>query len=146
MKEKISIIAIIVNVFLAFGKISIGILSKSAAILAEGIHSFMDVFSSAIAYAGIKISKKDANQKHPYGYYKYETLTGLIITLILFLTGIWIIYEAYEGFSNPQKVILSYLSIGVMVFSAVANEIMARLKIYYGKKENSIALISDGVH
>ena len=146
MKEKISLIAILANVFLASGKVSIGLFSKSTAILAEGIHSGMDIFSSVVVFSGIKIAKKEADQKHPYGYYKYEALTGLIITTILFLTGAWIIYEAYQGFVMPEKVVLGYLSIGVMIFSAVINEIMARLKIHYGKKENSVSLISDGVH
>jgi len=56
------------------------------------------------------------------------------------------IYEAYKGFLNPEIVSISYLAIAVMLISAVLNEVTARLKIYYGKKENSISLLSDGVH
>ncbi|MFA5249638.1 MAG: cation diffusion facilitator family transporter [Candidatus Paceibacterota bacterium] len=146
MKEKISLIAIAANAILAGGKIIIGFISNSAAILAEGTHSLMDVFSSAIGYAGIIISKKPQDERHPYGHYKFEVLSGLLITLILFITGIWIIYEAYRGFSQPGKIIVDHLALGVMVISAAVNEIMARLKIHFGKKENSISLISDGIH
>jgi cation diffusion facilitator family transporter len=146
MKEKISLISIAANAILAGGKIVIGFISNSAAILAEGTHSLMDVFSSAIGYVGIIISKKPQDEGHPYGHYKFEVLSGLLITLILFITGIWIIYEAYRGFSQPGKIIVDYLALGVMVISAVINEIMARLKIHFGKKENSISLLSDGMH
>jgi len=146
MKEKIAGISILANFILAIGKIIIGFLSNSAAVLAEGIHSGMDILSSGISLIGIKISKKPVDEKHPYGHYKFEVLSGLIITIILFITGIGIVYEAYKGFLSPGIIKISYLSLGIMIFSAIVNEIMARLKIYYGKKENSISLLSDGVH
>jgi len=146
MKEKVAIISILANVILAGGKIAVGVFSGSAAILAEGVHSFMDIFSSAVGYIGIRISKKPSDQKHPYGHYKFEVLAGTIITIILLATGVGIIYEAYQSFLDPEKVKIGYLAFGIMIFSAAANEIMARLKIHYGKKENSISLLSDGFH
>jgi cation diffusion facilitator family transporter len=146
MKERIAKISILANIILAGGKIAVGIISNSSAILAEGIHSFMDIFSSAIGYIGIKISRKPEDQKHPYGHYKFEVLAGFFITLILFGTGVGIIYEAYQNFLNPSLIKIPVLAFGVMIFSALVNEIMARLKIHFGKKENSMALLSDGFH
>ncbi|KPJ57029.1 hypothetical protein AMJ49_02620 [Parcubacteria bacterium DG_74_2] len=146
MKEKVAAISILANMVLAGGKIIVGFISHSAAILAEGIHSLMDIFSSAIGYIGIKISKKPEDQKHPYGHYKFEVLAGFLITLILLGTGAGIIYEAYQKFLNPSSLKIPVLAFGVMVFSALVNEIMARLKIHFGKKENSITLLSDGFH
>ena len=146
MKEKIAIISILANVILAGGKIVVGVFSGSAAILAEGVHSFMDIFSSAIGYIGIRISTKPEDKKHPYGHYKFEVLSGTIITIILLATGVGIIYEAYQKFLDPSLIKMPILAFGIMIFSAVINEIMARLKIHFGKKENSIALLSDGAH
>jgi len=146
MKEKIAAISILANIVLAGGKVTIGIFSNSAAVLAEGIHSFMDIFSSAIGYIGIKISRKPEDQKHPYGHYKFEVLAGFFITLILFGTGAGIIYEAYQKFLNPSLIKIPILAFGIMIFSAAVNEIMARLKIHFGKKENSMALLFDGFH
>jgi len=146
MKEKIAVISILANIILAGGKIAVGLFSGSAAILAEGIHSFMDIFSSSVAYIGIKIAKKPGDQKHPYGHYKFEVLAGVIVTIILLITGLGIIYESYQGFINPEKIKIGYLAFGTMIFSALVNEIMSRIKIHYGKKENSISLLSDGIH
>jgi cation diffusion facilitator family transporter len=146
MKEKIAVVSVFVNAILALGKISVGMLAKSTAILAEGMHSFMDVFSSGVGYLGIKISQRPSDEKHPYGHYKFENLSGALITLLLFITGAGIIREAYFGFLSPEEVKVNYLSLGVMILSALINEIMARLKISYGKKENSVALLSDGFH
>jgi len=146
MKEKVAGISILANAVLAGSKITVGIFSNSVAILAAGIDSFMDIFTSIISYAGIKISKKPSDKEHPYGHHKFEVLTGIIITIILSLTGIGIIYKAYQDFINPETIKISYLAFGVMIFSVIVNEIMARLKIHFGKKENSISLLSDGFH
>ena len=146
MKEKIAKISILANVILAGGKISAGILSNSASVLAEGIHSLMDVFSSSISFFGIRIAKKPADKEHPYGHFKFEVLAGFLITLILLGTGLGIIYEAYQKFKNPSLIKIPILALSVMIFSAIINEIMSRLKIHFGQKENSVALISDGVH
>jgi len=146
MKEKIAIISVFVNLILAVGKTAIGFIVNSASILAEGIHSGMDVLSSGISLIGIKISKKPVDEKHPYGHYKFEVLSGLIITILLFLAGLWMIYESYRGFRKPEFISISYLALGIMLLSVILNEIMSRLKLYYGKKENSLSLLSDGVH
>ncbi len=146
MKERVASISILANMVLAGGKITVGLLSNSTAILAAGIDSFVDIFSSTISYIGIKTSKKPADKNHPYGHYKFEVLGGVIITLIILATGIGIIYEAYQNFLEPRDIKIGYLAFGVMIFSVVVNEVMARLKTHYGKKENSVSLLSDGIH
>lgn len=145
-KERVALIAILANILLAFFKITIGVVSKSSSVFASGLDSFTDIISSGLSYIGIKLAKKPADKEHPYGHYKFEVLSGLLITTILFLTGFWIIYDAYLNFINPNPVEINYLALGVMIFSAIINEIMARTKIYFGKKEQSISLISDGIH
>ncbi|MCF7916584.1 MAG: cation diffusion facilitator family transporter [Candidatus Omnitrophica bacterium] len=146
MKQKIALISILANIILAVSKISIGFISGSMSILAAGIDSLTDIFSSFVSYLGIKISLRPADKRHPYGYHKFEVLAGVAITFIILFAGIKIIYDAYQNLRDPSKVSLDYLSFGVMIFSVLVNEVMARAKIYYGKKENSISLLSDGVH
>ena len=116
MKEKVAIISILTNVILAGSKIIVGVFSGSAAILAEGLHSFMDIFSSAVGYIGIRISAKPEDRKHPYGHYKFEVLAGFSITLILLGTGAGIIYEAYQKFLNPSLIKIPVLAFGIMIF------------------------------
>jgi len=146
MKEKIAAISILANITLAGSKIIIGVFSNSTAVLASGIDSLIDIFSSMVSYIGIKISKKPADEKHPYGHHKFEVLGGVIITIIILITGIGIIYEAYQSFLKPENIKINYMLLGVMLFSVAINEVMARLKIHYGKKESSVVLLSDGVH
>jgi len=146
MKEKIATISILANLILAGGKLIAGLATGSGAVFAEGLHSGMDILSSAISLIGIKIAKKPVDKKHPYGHYKFEVLAGLTITIILFLTGLFIVGKSIREFKNPSPATIGYLALGVMLASAVINEVMARLKIHYGKKESSISLLSDGFH
>jgi len=145
-KENASIISILANLFLATAKIILGLLSKSSAVLAEGIHSGMDIVTSIISYLGIKAAKKPVDKEHPYGHYKIEVFSGMIITIILLATSGWIIYEAITGFFTAKELFVTPLLLGVMIGSAIVNEIMARIKINTGKKYESMALIADGQH
>ncbi len=143
---KIAWLAVVVNAFLAVGKILIGILGGATSVLADGVHSLMDVVGSSIAVFGINKAKKPPDKDHPYGHYKFEVLSSLFVTAILFVTGIFILYEAIRAFINPKTLKLQTLSMITMIVSASLNEIMARIKIYFGKKENSLSLLSDGIH
>ena len=62
-EKKIAFIGLFVNLILGISKILVGIVSRSTAILAEGLHSGMDVISSGISYIGIRISKKPADKE-----------------------------------------------------------------------------------
>ncbi len=146
MKEKIAIISILANAFLAGGKIFIGYFSHSSAIIAEGFHSLTDIFSSLIGYLGIKTSQKPVDKKHPYGYYKLEVLSGIVITLILLATGLGVIYDAYQNFLESEKLKVGYLGFSIMLLSVFVNYATSRIKIYYGRKENSLTLLADGSH
>ncbi len=144
-KEGVTILSIIINIFLTLAKLATGFISMSSAILAEGIHSGMDIITSGISYAGVRASKKPSDKKHPYGHYKSETIAGFIITIILFLSSIYIIYEAVINFTT-KTLEVSYLALGLMVFSAGINFLMSELKMRHGKKHESMALIADANH
>ncbi len=146
MEKKIAVLGLAANIVLAAGKIAAGLAARSTAVLAEGLHSGMDVLASGIGLIGIAASRKPEDKGHPYGHYKAEVLAGLFITIILFLTAVWIILEAALSFASPRKPIVGIVSLGAMAFSALANEVMARLKIRAGRKHDSLSLLSDGVH
>lgn len=145
-KQAVSIIGILANLVLAIAKIGIGLISSSAAVLSDGIHSGVDIVSSGLNLVGVRLASKESDTKHPYGYHKYEVLAGFLIMLIVLGTGLYILYESYTEFMDPSFVTLNYLALGVMVFSAAINQAMSQLKIRTGKKENSLSLISDGIH
>ena len=142
----VSKLAVAANIFLFFMKLFAGLISGSFAVLADAINSGSDIFASSINYIGIRISQKPSDKKHPYGHHKYEVLVGLLITIIIFGSGLYIIYESVKGFLDPTPIQMSLLAIIIMALSAIVNEAMARLKIYTGTHNNSVGLVADGVH
>jgi len=145
-QQTVSILAIIVNLLLTAGKIIMGLVFNLTALLAEGIHSGLDIISSIVAFLGIKSAQKPVDKEHPYGYYRAESLAGFVVVMILVLSAIWILYEGIIRFVHPEESVLSIWAIILMGASAVINEIMARLKFYVGMKFSSPALIADGEH
>lgn len=145
-KRSISILGIIANIFLAISKLAIGMMSRTTAVIADGINSLTDVFSSIVNYIGVTVSAKPADKDHPYGHERAEVVSGLMITIIVFLSGAYIIFDSIKGITYPKIPDISILTISVMAVSSIVNFVMSKLKIHYGKKYNSISLVSDGVH
>jgi len=144
--EKVSLTSTFINLFLAVFKIIAALISGSASVLAEGIHSTLDIISSLITYLGVRVAKKPSNQTYQYGFYRVEVLSGAIVSLLLAITGFWIIYEGISQYSLEKPSEYSYFAIGIMAASILVNEIMARLKFAAAGRENSISLTADGEH
>ena len=145
-QQTVSLLAILVNLALTAGKIVLGLAFNLTALLAEGIHSGLDIFSSIIAFLGIKSAQKPVDKEHPYGHYRAESLAGFVVVILLAGSAIWILYEGIIHLANPGQAIISIWAIILMAISAIVNEIMARLKFKIGHKFSSPALIADGEH
>lgn len=145
-QEKVSIISTGVNLLMAVFKLVIGLFINSVALIADAIHSGLDVFSSFVTFLGIKAAKKPVDEKHPYGYYRAESLAGFIVALMLGVSALWILYEGGSRFFKLEPATFSLIAIGLIVFSVIINEVMARLKFHYGRKHESLSLIADAEH
>lgn len=145
-QEKVSILSTFVNFGLSASKLFFGLTIGSAALVADGIHSGLDIFSSFGTYLGIRVARKPVDEKHPYGHYRAETLAGLFVTIFLALSAFWIIWEAVNKFFKKEEVLFSIGAIVLVVITIIINEAMARLKFYYGRKHESLSLIADAEH
>jgi len=144
--QSVSIISTLVNLGLGVTKLVFGFLIGSMALIADGVHSSLDVFSSFITFLGLKVAQKPVNEKYPYGHYRAESLAGFLVTIFLAITGLWILYEAIQRLFGGEAVRFSMSAIFVVIFSIGITEIMARLKFHYGKKFKSLALVADAEH
>jgi len=145
-KTKTSFVSIIVNIALSGSKLLVGFVAGSAALVADGIHSGLDVLSSVVAFLGIRVAARESDARHPYGFQVVENLAGLGVVLLLAISGAWIAWEGVVQIMEQGAVKLGVSGFAVVGVSVVANEIMARYKIKIGERENSLALISDGKH
>jgi cation diffusion facilitator family transporter len=144
--NNLALISVLVNFVLALAKFIVGMLIASVSLIAEGIHSTLDVFSSAVAYLGIKQAQKVESEKYPYGRYRFESIAAFVIVILLAGSAIWILYEAYQAFSSPSEIEFSTAGIVVMAASIIFNELMARWKFKVGGENASLALVADAEH
>jgi len=144
--QSVSIVSVFVNLGLGISKLLFGLLTGSVALIADGVHSSLDVFSSFITFLGLRIARKPIDKKHHYGYWKAESLAGFFVVIFLAISGIWILYEAVMRFFGEKIVKFDMGAIIVVIVSIIITEILARLKFYYGRKHKSLALVADAEH
>ncbi len=96
---KISTTTIIINLFLTLIKLFAGIFGRSMAMISDAIHSGSDVLSTAAVMVGAKLSGKKADKKHPYGHEKIESVTSIILAVMLFASAVSV------GFCGVSEII-----------------------------------------
>ncbi|MGN0144708.1 MAG: cation diffusion facilitator family transporter [Clostridium sp.] len=143
---KVSINTIIGNVVLSIVKIICGLIATSAAMIADGIHSMSDVFTTVGVIVGLKLSSKKADKEHPYGHERIESITALFLSIILFLVAIGIGYSGIKNIVTNNYTTPGTLAIAAAILSIVSKEAMYFYTIKYAKKINSTSLEADAWH
>ncbi|MFD1927912.1 cation diffusion facilitator family transporter [Sporosarcina siberiensis] len=145
IKPNASIIAVwislISNILLTILKITVGTLFNSPVLLADGFHNAGDVVASAAALTSMRISKRPADENHPYGHGKAEVVGSGIVAIILALAAIYIAFEAVSAiFEEPAKA--SFLALLTAILSLVWKQALYIYTIRIGKLTNSKGLIA----
>ena len=110
------------------------------------MHSFSDIFTSLAVYIGLKLSQRKPDEKFPYGYYKFETLASLIISVIIIISGFEITIESINGILTPKPISIPLFAISVAIISVVISFLLFKYKNKVGTEIGSRALINDGQH
>lgn len=91
------------NILLLIAKLIVGFMTKSQAMIADGLNSAGDVFASAMTFIGNKISTKPGDKDHPYGHGKAEYIFSMIISFSLILVAFSIFNSAFNSLSTKSK-------------------------------------------
>jgi len=124
--QNITIIGAIIDLALGVFKIIAGMLGNSGALIADGIHSFSDLLSDGVVLYAAKHSSEEADDEHPYGHERFETIATLGIAIILAIIGAGIIYDALERLFNPSE-----LSHNTLLLSVAALSIFSKEALYW---------------
>lgn len=143
---KVSINTIIGNIILSIVKIICGIVSTSTAVIADGIHSMSDVFTTIGVIIGLKLSSKKADKEHPYGHERIESVTALFLSFVLFIVAIGIGYSGLNNIITKNYTKPGILAISASIISIISKEGMYFYTIKYAKKINSTSLEADAWH
>lgn len=146
----VSLVTIVWNVLLSGIKFAAGILAHSGAMISDAIHSASDVISTLVVIVGVKLSAAGADAEHPYGHERLECIAALILSGLLFLTGLFIgadsIKKIISFFQGESLVVPGALALGAAFLSIVVKEAMYWYTVRAAKKINSSALLADAWH
>ena len=112
--KKLTIALILTTTFLIIEFIA-GLITQSLALLSDAAHMFTDAAALAIALAAIKIAKRPADNKRTFGYQRFEILAALFNASMLFFVAMYILYEAYQRFTQPPEI----QSLGMLIVASI---------------------------
>src|SRR5258708_37841501 len=98
-------LGMVVNTFLAAGKLAAGVLGHSHALVADAVESLADIFSSIVVWRGMVVASEPADEDHPYGHGKAEPIAAAMVSTMLLVAAAWIVLhsarEISESHSSP---------------------------------------------
>ncbi|EEG77673.1 cation diffusion facilitator family transporter [Dethiobacter alkaliphilus] len=134
---------IIVNLFLAVLKAGAGIMSGSFAMMADALHSFADIVASGVVYVGIRVASKPADDEHPYGHGKAESIASKIVSIIVILAGLNIGYFSLQALFQADLPVPGQMALYAALISIVVKETLFRYTIRIGRETNCKALVAN---
>jgi len=138
-------LAIGLNVALMVVKITAGVLGNSYALVADGIESASDIFTSMITWVGFHLSLKPADDDHPYGHGKIESLAGVFSGLSLLAAAAFIGYHSVREILTPHHT-PAWFTLPVLLGVVVVKEVLSRRMLLAGDALGSQAIKGDAWH
>ena len=138
--------SIVINVVLFIFKYWVGIMAGSIAIIADAWHTLSDSLTSIVVILGAKISSKPADDNHPFGHGRAESIASIIIGVLLFIVGSNFFFDAIHRLRSKEAAVFTTLAIVIFILSVIIKEAMAQFSFWAYKKTNSPSLKADGWH
>jgi len=145
-KTRVALLSVASNTTLVVLKLIVGLFIGSVAVVAEAVHSGVDLVAALIAYYAVQESGKPADGDHPFGHGKVENVSGVIEALLIFVAAGWIVYEAVQKLVSVHIVEAVGWGVGVMALSVAMNTVVSSLLFKVGKATDSVALQADAWH
>jgi len=139
---------LVINAFLSLIKLGAGWLGDSAALIADGVESTLDVFSSAMIWGALKYSERPPDSDHPYGHGKMESLAAVGGALLLLLAGVFVAWNSLAELLHPSsdRSAPSPFTLFVLIGVVAIKETLFQVASRRGKEVGSTALQSDAWH
>lgn len=139
-------ISLVGNLILFAIKFWAGIVSASAALVADAWHTLSDSLSSIIIMIAAKVSDKKPDQEHPFGHGRAELIASMIVGILLCLIAVNFFFEGVHRLLDKTEAHYGLIAIIITAFSVVSKELMAQYAFYAYKKSTRLSLKADGWH
>ena len=148
--RNVTLIGYVGNLLLTVGKIIAGVVGKSSAMIADGVHSLSDLVTDIIVIAFIKTSAKERDDDHRYGHGKFETFATMLISFALLFVGAGILWaSSRKVIDSIQGELLDqpgYIALYAALLSIVVKEGLYWYTKKTGQRVNSPAMIANAWH
>jgi cation diffusion facilitator family transporter len=141
----LGVLTTLMNVVLMVVKLLTGLFGQSYALVADGIESAADVFTSLITWFGYHLSLRPPDEKHPFGHGKIESLTGIFSGLVLLGAAAGIAVMSLREIQSPQNG-PKWFTLPVLLLVIVSKEWMCRRILIMADQVDSRALEGDAWH
>ncbi|MFO7898863.1 MAG: cation diffusion facilitator family transporter [Planctomycetota bacterium] len=143
--RRVTLAAIALNLFLTVVKFACGVLGRSQALVADGVHSLSDSTTDIAVLVGMRYWSRPPDESHPHGHGRIETIVSLAIGVVLALIAVGITYDALSGLleEHPPPRWVALIAAGA---SIVCKEIIYRWTTRVGRRIKSTALIANAWH
>ena len=132
------------NLFLFALKLIIGLLTGSISIAADAFNNLSDGLSCLISIVGFKVSGKEPDAKHPFGYGRTEYIAGLIVSFIIILVGFEFFKTSLDRILHPAAVAFSAVLMGILAVSMLVKLWMGAFNVNIGRRIDSPVLMAAG--
>lgn len=140
-------IGIACNAILFLLKLSAAYISSSVAMLSDALHSAADVASAAAILVGIRVAGRNPSPSHPYGYGKFESISALLLSVLLFLTALGIGWGAINNIIEKTAVVNGgFYAISASIISILIKEAIFRFTYKKSVLLSSEALFAEAWH
>ena len=140
--RRIAVVGMAVSGALGTAKILVGLHANSTAVVSDGLESAGDVLTSGLVLFGLMLASKPPDQEHPYGHGRIETLSALVVGMLLIASGSLIAFRSLQRAWEVQHAPAAY-AVWPLVASILAKAIMSLTKWRYARKIGSTALNAD---
>ncbi len=155
--SRVTWVGVAVNIGLALGKGAAGYWAGSKALIADAVHTLSDLATDCAILVGVRYWSAPADDRHPHGHGKIETLVTLGIGLALAAVGLALGYEAvaYLAEVYARKIIptateslngASLTALAVALVSIVSKELLYRWTARQGARLGSPAIVANAWH
>jgi len=144
--RKVLLITLFLNLSVSSAKIFYGWLTNSVAIYSDGFHSLFDGISNIGGLIALSIASHPPDREHPYGHRKFETVFAIFIGVLMSLTAIEIMRNAYESFIEAKGPETDEKAFIILIGTLMVNIFVSAYEKKKGKELKSEFLIADSAH
>jgi cation diffusion facilitator family transporter len=117
------------NLILFIGKLLVGVISGSIAIIGDSFNNLSDMGSSFVTLFGMHMAQKPADKDHPYGHERFEYVSSLVVSIVIIILGIQLFAESVTGFVTG---LTDYTPLNYSIFTIIVLVVSVLIKLAQG--------------